>query len=71
MTNLRPPDGRVFVEIEKKHNNQCDAKIVSVGNNVDFEDGQKICIVGKLEKVEVQGIEIYSVHERDIVFIYE
>lgn len=71
MTNLRPPDGRVFVNIDKIHGKQVDATIVSIGNDVDFEIGQKVCVLGKLEKVEIQDAETYSVAARNIAFIYE
>ena len=71
MTNLRPPDGRVFVKIDKIHGKQVDAIITAIGNDVDFEVGQKICVLGKLEKVEIQNLETYSVHEKNIAFVYE
>ena len=71
MTKLRPPDGRVFVKIDNIHGKQVDATILSVGNNVNLEVGQKVCVLGKLEKVEIQDAETYSVQEKNIAFIYE
>jgi hypothetical protein len=71
MTNLRPPDGRAFVTIDKKHPKQIDVTIVSVGNEVDIEVGQKACVVGKIERVELQDIELYSVNVENIAFLYE
>jgi hypothetical protein len=71
MTNLRPPDGRVFVKIDKIHGKQVDATILAIGNNVDVEVGQKVCVIGKLEKVEIQDAETYSVKEKNIAFVYE
>jgi hypothetical protein len=71
MTNLRPPDGRAFVTIDKKHPKQIDVTIVSVGNEVDLEVGQKACVVGKIERVELQDIELYSVNVENIAFLYE
>jgi hypothetical protein len=71
MTNLRPPDGRVFVTIDKKQPKQIDVTITAVGNGVELQIGQKACVMGKIEKVELQGIDIYSVHERYIAFLYE
>lgn len=71
MTKLRPPDGRVFVTVDNKHKSQIDATITAVGNNVELEVGQKVCIVGKLQKVETQGIDIYSVSAEKIAFLYE
>jgi hypothetical protein len=71
MTNLRPPDGRVFVEIEQRVGKQYNCVIKSVGNNTDFEVGQRVCIVGKLDKVELQDVELYSANSEYIAFIYE
>jgi len=71
MSNLFPPDYRVFVEIENKTNNQVDAIITKVGNFCDFEVGQRVCIVGKIDKVELQDVTEYSVHQRHIVMVYE
>jgi hypothetical protein len=71
MTNLRPPDGRVFVTIDKKQPKQIDVTITAVGNGVELQIGQKACVMGKIEKVELQGVDIYSVHERHIAFLYE
>jgi hypothetical protein len=71
MTNLRPPDGRVFVTVDKRHPKQIDVTIAAVGNGVELEVGQKACVMGKIEKVELQDVEIYSVHERYIAFLYE
>ena len=71
MINLRPPDGRVFVTVEKKTGSQTDAVVYSVGNDVDLQPGQRICILGKIEKVEVQDLDVYSVSESNIVMIYE
>ena len=71
MSNLFPPDYRVFVEIENKTNNQVDAIITKVGNFCDFEVGQRVCIVGKIHKVELQDVTEYSVHQRHIVMVYE
>jgi hypothetical protein len=44
---------------------------MAVGNGVDLEVGQKACVIGKIEKVELQDTEMYSVHERHIAFLYE
>jgi hypothetical protein len=71
MTNLRPPDGRAFVTIDKKHPKQIDVTITAVGNGVELQVGQKACVMGKIEQVELQGTEVYSVHERHIAFLYE
>lgn len=71
MTNLRPPDGRVFVEIERKLHKQTDCVIKKIGNGVEFEVEQRVCVVGKLEKVELQDVELYSVDAEKIVAIYE
>ena len=71
MTNLFPPDNRVFIEIENKTDKQIDAVITKVGRFCDFEVGQRICIVGKVDKVELQDVTEYSVHERYIVMVYE
>jgi hypothetical protein len=71
MTNLRPPDGRVFVEIEQRVGKQVNCIVKSVGNNTDFEVGQRVCILGKLEKVELQDVELYSVNSEFIAFVYE
>lgn len=71
MSNLIPPDHRVFIEIENKTDKQVDAVITKVGRFADFEVGQRICIVGKLDRVELQDVTEYSVHERYIVMVYE
>lgn len=71
MTNLRPPDGRVFVTINKIQGKQVDATITAIGNEVSLEIGQRVCVLGKLEKVEIQDAETYSVQEKNIAFIYE
>jgi len=71
MTNLRPPDGRAFVTIDKKHPKQIDVTITAVGNGVELQVGQRACVVGKVERVELQDTEIYSVHERYIALLYE
>ena len=71
MTKLRPPDGRVFVTIDNRQPKQIDVTITAVGNGVDLEVGQKACVIGKIEKVELQDTEMYSVHERHIAFLYE
>jgi DNA-binding MltR family transcriptional regulator len=71
MTNLFPPDNRVFIEIENKTDKQIDAVITKVGRLCDLEVGQRICIVGKIDKVELQDVTEYSVHERYIVMVYE
>ena len=71
MSNLFPPDGRVFIEIENKTDKQIDAVITKVGGLCNFEVGQRVCIVGKIDRVELQNITEYSVHERYIVMVYE
>ena len=71
MITLRPPDGRVFVEIEKKLHKHTDCIIKKVGKDSDFTEGQRVCIIGRLEKTETQGIELYSARAEDIAFIYE
>jgi hypothetical protein len=71
MTKLRPPDGRVFVTIDKKHPKQIDVTITAIGNEVELEVGQKVCVVGKMEKVELQDVELYSVNVENIAFVYE
>lgn len=72
MINLRPPDGRVFVTIEKEDGKQVDALITHAGNNTDLEVGQRICVPkAKVEKVELQDTEMYSVHENNVFFVYE
>lgn len=71
MSNLFPADHRVFIEIENKTNTQIDAVITKVGRFTDFEVGQRVCIVGKIDKVELQDVTEYSVHEQFIVMVYE
>jgi len=71
MSNLFPPDHRVFIEIESQTPKQIDAVITKVGNFCEFEVGQRVCIVGKVDKVELQDVTEYSVHERYIVMVYE
>lgn len=72
MINLRPPDGRVFVTIEKETGKQIDAVITHVGNDTELEVGQRICVPkAKIEKVELQDTEAYSVHESVVFFVYE
>ena len=71
MSNLFPPDHRVFIEIENQTSKQMDAVITKVGNFCELEVGQRVCIVGKVDRVELQGVTEYSVHERHIVLIYE
>lgn len=71
MTKLRPPDGRVFVTVDKKHGKQADVTITAIGNGVELEVGQKVCVVGKIEKVELQGDDLYSVNVENIAFLYE
>jgi NAD-dependent DNA ligase len=71
MTKLRPPDGRVFVSLDKKYKYQMDVTITAVGNGVDLEVGKKVCVVGKMQRVELQDIEIYSVSVDNIAFLYE
>lgn len=71
MSNLFPPDHRVFIQIENQNEKQTDAIITKVGKLCDFEVGQRICIVGKVDKVELQDVTEYSVHERYIVMVYE
>jgi len=71
MSNLFPPDHRVFIQIENQTEKQIDAVITRVGNFCELEVGQRICIVGKLDRVELQDVTEYCVHERYIQFIYE
>lgn len=71
MANLFPPDNRVFIKIEKQTDKQLDAVITKVGRFCDFKEGQRVCIVGKVDKVELQDVTEYSVHERHILMIYE
>lgn len=71
MTNLIPPDHNVFIEIENKTKTQIDGIITKVGKFADFEVGQRVCIVGKIDRVELQDVTEYSVHERYIVMVYE
>lgn len=71
MTNLRPPDGRVFVTVDKKHAKQFDVTITAIGNNVDLEIGSKACVLGKMQRVELQDLEVYSVSVENIAFLYE
>lgn len=71
MIKLRPPDGRVFVTIETKKGSQIDAVVCAVGKCVELQVGQRICILGKVQRVEVQDLEVYSVSEANIVMIYE
>lgn len=70
MTNLFPPDNRVFIEIENKTDKQIDAVITKVSDSSEFEVGQRVCIVGKVDKVELQGVTEYCVHERYIQLVY-
>jgi hypothetical protein len=71
MANLRPPDGRVFVSLDKRHKKQYDVTIQSVGRGSDFVVGQRVCVMGTIEKVDIQNAEVYSVNEAHIAFIYE
>jgi len=71
MSNLFPPDGRVFIEIENQTDKQIDAVITKVGGSCDFKVGQRVCIVGKVDKVELQDVTEYCVHERYIQLVYE
>lgn len=71
MTKLRPPDGRVFVTLDKRYKKQYDVTIQAVGNGSDFSVGQKVCVVGTIEKVQIQNAEVYSVNEAHVVMIYE
>jgi len=70
MSNLIPPDHRVFIEIENKTSKQIDAVITRVGRFSDFEVGQRVCIVGKVDMVQLQDVTEYSVDERYIVMVY-
>jgi hypothetical protein len=71
MDNLFPADYRVFIEIENKTGKQIDAVITKVGKFTDFQVGQRVCIVGKIDRVELQDVTEYSVHEQFIVMVYE
>ena len=71
MITLRPPDGRVFVEVEEQVAKQYTCVIKSVGDEVELEVGQRVCVMGRLDKVELQDIDLYSVNAEHIVFIYE
>lgn len=71
MSNLFPPDNRVFIKIENQTKKQMDAVITKVGNFCSLKVGQRVCIIGKVDKVELQDVTEYSVHERHIVLIYE
>jgi hypothetical protein len=71
MDNLFPADYRVFIEIENKTGKQIDAVITKVGKHTDFKVGQRVCVVGKIDKVELNDVTEYSVHEKYIVMIYE
>jgi hypothetical protein len=71
MTKLRPPDGRLFITVDKVYKKQKDVTVTHVGAGLQFEVGQKLCVTGKIEKIEVQGLDVYTVHERDVDFIYE
>jgi hypothetical protein len=72
MINLRPPDGRVFVTIESENGKNVDAVITHAGNDTELQVGQKICVPkAKVDKVELQDTETYSVHENNVFFVYE
>lgn len=71
MDNLFPADYRVFIDIENKTRSQIDAVITKVGRHTNFKVGQRVCIVGKIDKVELQDVMEYSVHEQFIVMVYE
>jgi hypothetical protein len=71
MDKLFPADYRVFIEIENKTGKQIDAVITKVGRHTDFEVGQRVCIVGKIDRVELQDVTEYSVHQQFIVMLYE
>jgi hypothetical protein len=71
MSNLYPADYRVFINMQNKKNKQIDAVITKVGNFCDFEVGQRVCIVGKIDKIELQDVTEYSVHQQFIVMVYE
>jgi len=71
MSNLSPADYRVFIDIENKGKSQIDAVITKVGRFTEFEVGQRVCIVGKIDKVELNDVTEYSVHEQFIVMVYE
>ena len=53
MTKLRPPDGRIFVTVDKISKKQKDVTITHVGAGLQLEVGQKLCVIGKIEKVEI------------------
>lgn len=77
MKELFPPDRRVFIDIENKVKNldgtirQIDAVIKKTSGVTDFKVGQRVCVLGKIDVVELQDITEYSVHEKNILFIYE
>jgi DNA-binding transcriptional regulator/RsmH inhibitor MraZ len=71
MTKLRPPDGRIFVSLNQRHKKQFDVTVQAIGRNSEFVVGQKLCVVGSLQRVEIQDDEVYVVNEANVVMIYE
>jgi hypothetical protein len=71
MSKLIPPDHTVFVNIESRSKGSVKAVITDVGSGVDYEVGQRVGIIGKIDNLEIQGDSRFSVHEKYIAFLYE
>jgi methyl coenzyme M reductase gamma subunit len=73
MTNLRPPDGKIFCDVLEKEKGNVTAIITRVGNDVDEEIsvGKKVSLAKLPDMVELQGVEVYSIHSSYVQFIYE
>jgi hypothetical protein len=73
MTNLRPPDGKIFVDVLSKEKGNVTAIVTRIGNLVEEEIqvGKKISLSKAPELVEIQGVEMYSIHSTYVQFIYE
>jgi len=73
MTNLRPPDGKIFVDVVEKEKGNVTAVITHVGKEVDEEIaiGKKVSLAKLPDMVELQGVEMYSIHSSYVQFIYE
>lgn len=68
--NLRPPDGKVFVESVEQTGKLTSCVIASVGHGVDFSVGQRVASVRPPEKVTIDGVEKNVLRDEYIEFIY-
>lgn len=65
---LRPPDDMVFIDITHRGKNHVEAVILAVGKNVTHQVGSSVGIIGKIEKLDIQGETKFSTHEKYIAF---